>query len=271
MQSVIKPGMPLYCYNYIQKTLIGGLEATSEVSLSIVRDFPALKQFCAQVRFKVTAKCDPISLAPFESATPLACFGLRELYGSRGITKPGVQHCVSAADVKTLNAKFFTGRKAPGAAGTKLQDSAFGGWTTIPKALVRSEKIPSVKLSVATYNILDPELALLPKHDYCREPLAWGTTTTGRCARILAELRSSKSDVLCLQECPAAAFAQLSTGLPGFLGVGSSGLAVVARASTWVVVDSHVAELSSLVSSQYDARFSPDLHGSSRASASASS
>lgn len=66
---------------------------------------------------------------------------------------------------------------------------------------------------IITWNILadGPGLALSSKHDYCPLELReW----PGRVQRILSTLRSYEADLVCLQECSAAAFAQdLQPGL----------------------------------------------------------
>ena len=66
---------------------------------------------------------------------------------------------------------------------------------------------------IITWNILadGPGLALSSKHDYCPLELReW----PGRVQRILSTLRSYEADLVCLQECSAAAFARdLQPGL----------------------------------------------------------
>jgi len=133
--------------------------------------------------------------------------------------------------------------------------------------------------SLITWNILadGEKLALSSKHDYCPLELrAW----PGRVKRVVSELLSYDSDLVCLQECSAAAFERdlqprLGQGLPanalgqpasdfGMVGfhysvwlpeeaqrnharASSTGLAVFVRVAAWEPVAARAVLFSSLV------------------------
>lgn len=70
-----------------------------------------------------------------------------------------------------------------------------------------------------TYNILTDVLCMTDKHSYASTAdREWGGPSSGRCARILSEVRSYDADIICLQECSLKCFDEFCDSLRGYDG-----------------------------------------------------
>ena len=113
-----------------------------------------------------------------------------------------------------------------------------------------ASSVEGTTLRLVSYNILADALCMTEKHSYCcTTDREWGNALSGRCSRLIGEIRSYDADVVCLQEVSLRCFQTFSDAFTEFTGFhhatflsaedaaaareSVTGLAVFVRSSKW--------------------------------------